>query len=156
MRKRSKYKPRPVLTDPVGYVVESSTPLADHGTYVIDWKLKNHMAMETLMKGMAGKPHLDTVVAARNITEGLMVVLGGADVDGTLARSGAALMDVCDRANLGKGTALRAAEMQALRDLMSLHDELLDVVTVGQMEKAIAYIKKEIRAGRAEQLKGIK
>jgi len=30
------------------------------------------------------------------------------------------------------------------------------VVTVGQMEKAIAYIKKEIRAGRAEQLKGIK
>ncbi len=32
MRKRSKYKPRPVLTDPVAYVVESSTPLVDHGT----------------------------------------------------------------------------------------------------------------------------
>jgi hypothetical protein len=156
VRKRSKYKPRPVLTDPVAYVVESSTPLVDHGTYVIDWKLKNHMAMETLMKGMAGKPHLDTVVAARNVTEGLMVTLGGADVDGTLARSGAALMDVCDRANAGKGTTLRAPEMQALRDLMSLHDELLDVVTVGQMERAIAYIRKEIRAGRAEQLKGIK
>jgi uncharacterized small protein (DUF1192 family) len=39
---------------------------------------------------------------------------------------------------------------------MSLHDELLDVVTVGQMERAIAYIKKEIRAGRAEQLKPMK
>jgi len=85
-----------------------------------------------------------------------MVRLGVADVHGTLSRSGAALMDVCDRANAGKGTALRAAEMQALRDLMGLHDELLDVVTVGQMEKAIAYIRKEIKAGRAEQLKGIK
>ena len=84
MRKRSKYRPKPVLTDPVAYVVESSTPLVDHGTYVIDWKLKNHMAMETLMKGLAKKPHLDTVVAARNVTEGLMVTLGGADVDGTL------------------------------------------------------------------------
>lgn len=155
MRKRSKYKPRPRLADPVAYVVESSTLLADHGTYVIDWKLKNHAAMEMLIKGLAKKPHLDAVVAARNITEGLMVVLDGKDVDGTLARSGVALMDVCDRANAGNGTALRAAEMQALRDMMALHDELLDVVTVGQMEKAIEYIKKEIKAGRAGRLKDV-
>jgi len=67
MRKRSKYRPKPVLTDPVGYVVESSTLLVDHGTYVVDWKLKNHMAMETLMNGLAGKAHLDTVAAALNI-----------------------------------------------------------------------------------------
>lgn len=155
MRKKSKYKPRPVLTDPVAYVVESSTLLADHGTYVIDWKLKNHAAMEMLIKGMAKKPHMDTIVAARNVTEGLMVVLDGTDVDGTLTRSGAALMDVCDRANAGKGTTLRAPEMQALRDLMALHDELLDVVTVGQMERAIAYIKKEIKAGKASVLKEV-
>ena len=155
MRKKSKYKPRAVLTDPVAYVVESSTPLADHGTYVIDWKLKLHVAIEMLVKGIAKKPHMDTVVAARNITEGLMVTLGGPDVDGTLARSGVALMDVCDRANAGKGTTLRAPEMQALRDLMALHDELLDVVTVGQMEKAIAYVKKEISAGRAGRLKDL-
>jgi hypothetical protein len=155
MRKKSKYKPRPLLTDPVAYVVESSTLLADHGTYVIDWKLKNHGAMEMLIKGLAKKPHMDTIVAARNITEGLMVVLDGPDVDGTLVRSGAALMDVCDRANSGKGTTLRAPEMQALRDMMALHDELLDVVTVGQMEKAIAYVKKEISAGRAGRLKDL-
>ena len=84
-----------------------------------------------------------------------MVTLGGPDVDGTLVRSGAALMDVCDRANAGKGTALRAPEMQALRDMMALHDELVDVVTVGQMEKAMAYIKKEIKAGRAGVLKEV-
>ena len=156
MRKKSKYKPRPRLTDPVAYVVESSTPLVDHGTYVIDWKLKNHVAMEHLIKGMAKKPHMDAVVAARNITEGLMVTLGGTDVDGTLLRSGAALMDVCDRANAGRGTTLRAPEMQALRDMMALHDELVDVVTVGQMERAMAYIKKEIKAGRAGVLKDVK
>ena len=156
MRKKSKYKPRPVLTDPVAYVVESSTLLVYHGTYVIDWKLKLHVAMEMLVKGIAKKPHLDAVVAARNITEGLMVTLGGTDVDGTLVRSGAALMDVCDRANAGKGTTLRAPEMQALRDMMALHDELVDVVTVGQMERAIAYIKKEIKAGKANVLKDVK
>jgi hypothetical protein len=39
---------------------------------------------------------------------------------------------------------------------MGLHDELLDVVTVGQFEKALAYAKKEINAGRAARLKDIK
>ena len=40
--------------------------------------------------------------------------------------------------------------------MMALHDELVDVVTVGQMERAMAYIKKEIKAGRAGVLKDMK
>lgn len=155
MRKRSKYKPKPVLVDPVAFVVESSTPLAEHGNYVLNWKLKNHAAFAALMKGLAKKDDLDTLVAARNVTEGIMVVLDGKDVDGTLARSAVALIDICERASAGKGTAMRATEMQAMRDLMQLHDELLDVVTVGQMEKAIVYAKKEIAAGRANRLKEV-
>lgn len=155
MRKRSKYRPRPVLTDPVAFVVESATMLGEHGTYVVDWKLKNHVAMEMLFRGVAKRAHIDTLVAARNVTEALMVTLKGADVDGTLMRSGAALMDLCDRGNAGKSLVLRAPEMQAMRDLMGLHDELLDVVTVGQMERAIAYAKREISAGRAARLKEV-
>jgi hypothetical protein len=43
--------------------------------------------------------------------------------------------------------------MQAMRDLMQLHDELLDVVTIRQFEDALAYARKEIAAGRASTLK---
>lgn len=32
MRKRSKYRPRPVLANPVAYVVESVTPVTKHGS----------------------------------------------------------------------------------------------------------------------------
>lgn len=155
MRKRSKYKPRPVLVDPVGFVVESVKPIVEHDNYVLDWKLKNNAAFAALMRGQATKTDMDTLAAAHNITDALLVILDGQDIDGTIARSAVAIMDICDRANAGKGVAMRANEMQAMRDLMQLHDELMDVVTLGQMEKAIAYAKKEIAAGRANRIKEI-
>ena len=156
MRKRSKYKPKPVLANPIGYLVESVTPLTQHETYVVDWQLRNNSAFEKLLKGIADKKDLNTLIASRNITEALIVTLGGQDIDGTLSRSAVALIDICARGNAGKGVAMKADEMQAMRDLFGLHDELLEVVTVGQFEKALAYAKKEINAGRAARLKDIK
>jgi len=153
MRKRSKYKPKPVLANPLGYVMESATPLIEHETYVVDWQLKNNSAFEKLLKGIADKKDINTLVAARNITEGLMVTLKGADADGTLARSAVALIDLCDRGNAGKSLVMKAEELQAMRDMMQLHDELLEVVTVRQFERALEYTKNEIKVGRASQLK---
>jgi hypothetical protein len=156
MRKRSRYKPKPVLVDPLGYVLESAKPLVEHDSYVLDWKLKNNEAFASLLKGQATRTDLDTLTAAHNITEALIVTLDGKDIDGTVARSAVALMDICARANAGKGTAMKAPEIQAMRDLMGLHDELMDVVTIRQLETALAYAKKEIAAGRANKLKEVK
>jgi hypothetical protein len=153
MRKRSKYKPKPVLQNPLGYVMESATPLIEHETYVVDWQLRNNSAFEKLLKGIADKKDINTLVAARNITEGLMVTLKGADADGTLARSAVALIDLCDRGNAGKSLVMKAQELQAMRDMMQLHDELLEVVTVRQFERALEYTKNEIKVGRARHLK---
>jgi hypothetical protein len=153
MRKRSKYKPKPVLANPLGYVIESATPLIEHETYVVDWQLRNNSAFEKLLKGLADKKDINTLVAARNITEGLMVTLKGTDTDGTLARSAVALIDLCDRGNAGKSLVMKAEEIQAMRDMMQLHDELLEVVTVRQFERALEYTKNEIKVGRASQLK---
>lgn len=153
MRKRSKYKPKPVLANPLGYVMESATPLIEHETYVVDWQLRNNSAFEKLLKGLADKKDINTLVAARNITEGLMVTLKGTDTDGTLARSAVALIELCDRGNAGKSLVMKAEELQAMRDMMQLHDELLEVVTVRQFERALEYTKNEIKVGRASQLK---
>ena len=153
MRKRSKYKPKPVLVNPLGYVMESATPLIEHETYVVDWQLRSNSAFEKLLKGIADKKVINTLVAARNITEGLMVTLKGADADGTLARSAVALIELCDRGNAGKSLVMKAQEIQAMRDMMQLHDELLEVVTVRQFERALEYTKNEIKVGRARHLK---
>lgn len=153
---RKKYRPRPVLLNTMEFVKESIKPPAEHDSYVVDWSLKNHIAFEALMQGQATRDHLNTLVAARNICEAITVTMKGLDPDGTLVRSEAALIDICDRANAGKGTAMRAAEMQALRDLMASHDELLKCVNVKQFEAALAYAKREVVEGRVRKLKAIK
>ena len=53
MRKRSKYRPKPVLANPLGYVIESMTPVAKHDSYLVDLKIKNSEAMYALLHGTA-------------------------------------------------------------------------------------------------------
>ena len=152
---KKKYRPKPVMLNTMEFVKESIKPLVEHDSYVLDWKLKNNVAFAALLRAEATRKDLDTLVAARNIVEALVVTLKGVDVDGTLARSAAALIDICARANAGKGTAMKAAEIQAMRDLMQFHDALLDAVTVKQFETALAYAKKELTNGRASALKSV-
>lgn len=154
---RKKYKPKKVLLNAHEWVVESITPLTQHASYVVDWTLKNNAAFEKLMRGEARRAEIDVLMAARNICEAISVTKFKAvdDDTGTLARSKVAIADICARANAGKGTAMKAAEMQAIRDLMVMHDMLLENVNVGEFEVALAYAKKEITSGRADKLKGI-
>jgi hypothetical protein len=156
MRKRSNYRPKPILLDPLGFVLESSAPISEaHKGYVLSWKIRNTSAFGSLLRGEATKDEMNCLVAARNIVEALLVICGIDKDDGTLARSACALIEICDRYNKGV-KALKAPEIQALRDMMSLHDELMDVVTLAQFERALAYAKKEIRAGKAQALKEVK
>lgn len=149
---RKKYRPKPVYVNPLDFVLESVKPLAEHGNYLLEWKLRNHLAFEALMKANASKRDLDNLIAARNICEALVHTLDGKDIDGTLTRSAVALIEIHQRASEGKGTAMRAAEIQAMRDMMQFHDELLDVVSVRQFETALNYARREIKAGRAQAM----
>jgi hypothetical protein len=155
VRKRSKYKPRPQLANPVEYVTESAQPLIEHSpSMVLTWKIRNTESFGRLIRGEAVRQDLDNLIACRNITEALLVVCGVKQDDGTLARSACALIEICDRLNEGK-KALYPAEMQALRDLLALHDDLLELVTVKDFESALLWAKKEIRAGKAQKVKAI-
>jgi hypothetical protein len=42
VRKRSKYRPKPVRVDAVSWVVSGVRPLTSVGSYFIDLKIKNH------------------------------------------------------------------------------------------------------------------
>ena len=154
---RKKYKPKQVMLNAHEWAVESATPLAQHDSYVVDWTLKNNAAFEKLMRGEARHAELDVLIAARNICEAISVTKFKAvdDDTGTLTRSKVAIADICARANAGKGTAMKAPEMQAMRDLMVMHDTLLENVSVREFEEALAYAKDEIRSGRADKLKGV-
>lgn len=150
---RRKYRPKPVLADPVGYVVEGVQPVASHGSYLVDLLLKNHSAMETLLKGTATKKHMDTLIAMHNVTEALYRMGFGRDYSDCIVRGKAALLDLCGRGAKTGRFVCRAPEIQAMNDLMELHDAQMAVITVSDMQKAIALGRHEIIHKRATVIK---
>jgi hypothetical protein len=145
MRKRSKYKPRPVLLNPVGFVMEGLSPVRAHTAFMLDLKIKNHAAMDSLTKGVATRSDIDTIISMVNMTEAFARMGFGKDY-GDVVRNGLqALRDVGKRGVAYGNFIMKASEMNALNSAMELHDAQMDVVTLNDMDAAIALVYEEYR-----------
>ena len=145
MRKRSKYRPRPVLLNPLGYVLEGMTPVSQHDQYLVELKIKTHLAMSTLTKGLATRIDIDTLIATVNIVEALYRLGFGREYADVVKGGLDALRSVGKRGAESGKFILKADEMNALNLAMELHDAQMDIITIRDMDKAIALVKEEFR-----------
>lgn len=145
MRKRSKYRPRPQLANPLGYVLESMVPVSKHESYLVDLKIKNHLAMATLTKGLATRTDIDTLIATVNITEALYRLGFGREY-AEVVRDGLEALRSVGRRGVESGKfVLKSSEMNALNLVMELHDAQMDLITIKDMEKAMDIVREEYR-----------
>ena len=145
MRKRSSYRPKRVLLNPVGYVLESLSPVTSHKSFMLDLKIKNHGSMDALTKGVAKTADIDALISMVNIAEAF-ARLGFGQEYGEVVRDGLqALRAVGKRGATTGSFILKAEEMNALNAAMELHDAQMEVVTLGDMDKAIALVYEEYR-----------
>jgi hypothetical protein len=145
VRKRSKYKPRAIIPDTMTWVRAGLKKVDDisAGTTL---KIRNHDAMNNLRLGVAARRDIDAIIDAANITEALAnrgigtdwkpEIRGGQDAILELARRGVA--------NSFRFIA-RGPELTALNTLMEVHDAQLEVVTVKQLETAMADVMESLR-----------
>lgn len=152
MRKRSKYKPRAVLANPVAWVLEGMTPVAHHESYLIDLKIKNHGAMAALTQGRATRIEIDALIAMSNVIEALWTLGFGTEYEDVIVAGQAALIEVGRRGLATGKFILRASEMSALNDLMELHDAQMDVITIRDMDQALAVVNKRVKAGKVQRI----
>jgi len=145
MRKRSKYRPKPVLVNPLGYVIESMTPVTKHENFLLDLKIKNSEAMVALMQGHATKADMDILIAMSNVTEALHQMGFGAEYRDVCVGGRAAILSVVSRAGKHGRFTPTGPEIQLLNLLMELHDAQMDIVTVRDIEKALALVKFKIQ-----------
>ena len=145
MRKRSKYRPRQILLNPLGYVLEGMTPVSQHEQYLVELKIKNHLAMATLTKGLATRTDIDTLIATVNIVEALYRLGFGREYADVVKDGLDALRDVGKRGVESGRFILKSSEMNALNLVMELHDAQMDIITIKDMDKAVALVKEEFR-----------
>ena len=152
MRKRSKYRPRAVLVNPLGYVLESLKPVSQHEQYLVELKIKNHLAMTTLTRGEATRGDIDTLIASVNIVEALYRMGFGREYADVVKDGLDALRSVGKRGVESGRFILKADEMNALNLVMELHDAQMELITIKDMDKAIALVKEEFRNRRMRSI----
>lgn len=146
MKKRSKYRPRRVLLDTMAFVKESLTPVAKHDNYLLDMKIVNSMAMASLMKGTATKRDMDVLVAMSNIVEALYELGFGRQYQDVATEGRYAILSIVYRAVERLRFVPTGEDIKRLNTLMELHDAQMDVITIADMERAIALAKRRIAA----------
>lgn len=152
MRKRSKYRPREVLVNPMAYMLETFRPVAQQDSYLLDLKIKNHGAMTALTQGHATRADIDTLIAMNNIVEALWRMGFGKEYEDVLTAGHAALLNIANRGAPTDHFIARGTEMTALNAMMELHDAQMEIITVGDMERAIAFARREFAAKRTTRL----
>jgi hypothetical protein len=143
MRKRSKYRPKGIIANPVAYVLESLVPVAKHESYLIDLKIKNSGAMNALLRGAATRDDMDALIAMSNITEALYKLGFGQEYGEVCIGGREAIIAITHRAVQHGRFVPTGPEIIKLNLLMELHDAQMDVITIKDMERALAYARQQ-------------
>ena len=152
MKKRSKYRPKGVLINPLAYVLESLKPVREHDSYLIDLKIKNHAAMEVLTKGRAVRADMDILINMVNVVEALYRLGFGEDYGDVVQQGLDALHEVGKRGVQTGRFILKAHEMSHLNLVMELHDAQMEVITVKDMERAVDLVNKEFEQRKMRRM----
>jgi hypothetical protein len=128
-------------------MLESLTPVAKHSDFLVNLKIRNHMSMQALTQGRATRAEMDDIIAMGNAVEALYRLGFGKDYEEVVRKGLDAILNVARRGvEKGERFILTAPEMNALNELMELHDEQMEVITVKDMENAMKLMEKEYRS----------
>jgi hypothetical protein len=78
------------------------------------------------------------------MTEAFCIMGFGKEYEGVMVKGREAIFNITERGKRVKKFGPTGLEIRALNDLLELHDAQMEIVTVRDMEKAIALVKHKI------------
>ena len=147
MRKKSKYRPKGVRLDTVNWVLSGMQKVGTLPTAGVGLKLKNHEALDSILKGQGTREHVDVIINAVNMAEAMVRIRDDLGADWvTEIRAAQDAIYTMGKRGVEKGRfAFTGPEMNAVKLVMDVHDAQLDECTVKDMERALAIVAEEIR-----------
>jgi hypothetical protein len=150
---RKKYKPKPVRLDATTWVINGFRNISETGDAVLHLKIKNHESLECLRKGLATRLDIDTIVGAFNIAEALARMKIGEDYAAEIKLGQDALLCAAKRGiERGDRFVMKAEELSCINLVLEIHDAQLEITTIGELEKAMDIVTKEIKMRRARPI----
>jgi hypothetical protein len=148
VRKRSNYRPKPQLPNPVAWIINGFKPVTQAG--IVNVQIKNHNAIDALRKGVAGREDMDTLIEALNISEALQRLGIGDEYKDELRAAQDALYEASKRGiDREYRFVLKAQELTAINLGMEIHDAQMEVTSIKHMEDALDIVRSEIKNRKA-------
>lgn len=136
MRKRSKYRPKPQLANPVAHVVQGFMPMAAAEDAMASLKIKNHLALSLLQQGQASQQDMKSLRTAFRIGIELSKLGIGEDCEPDL-QAGLQAVEQAERRGGATGPELTSVNLA-----MEIHDAQLGVTLINELETAIERLLK--------------
>ena len=147
---RRKYKPKGVRLDAITWVINGFRNISETGDAVLHLKIKNHESLECLRKGEATRMDIDAIISAFNMAEALARMQIGDDYAAEIKAGQDALLAVAKRGvSRDDRFVLKAEELTAINLVLEIHDAQLEITTIGELEKAMDIVMKEIKMRKA-------
>jgi hypothetical protein len=152
MKKKSKYKPKPIRVDTLTYIVSGFKKVADVPDAGTKLLIRNHVAFDEIREGRGTKDHVDMLIHMVNMCEALANLQLGRDWLPEIHQPQDAIYTMAQRGVSGKKFLFTGEEMGAVQQIIELHDEQLKNCSVKTMEEALAVIEKEYRHNKMRRI----
>ena len=154
MRKKSRYKPRPIIPDAMAYVrsgLLKITQVPEAGTKL---QLLNYSSLDEIIRGNPTKTHVDDLINVMNISEILADKYKiGDDYLDLIYKGQDAVYNMAQRGLSGKSFRFTGEELEVVKEVFELHTEQLKHTSVKQMEKALNDVRDVYLHRRARVIK---
>ena len=154
MRKKSNYTPKGVRLDNLNWILSGMKRVGTLPVAGVALKLKNHEALDSVLKGNGSRDHVDILIAAVNMSEALVRIRDDLGVDwSTEIRAAQDAIYTMGRRGFERNSfVFTGPEMTAVKTVMELHDAQLDNCSVREMEQALDIVCEEIRLKKARPI----
>lgn len=152
MRKKSKYKPKPVRNNTIAYVIAGMATVSNVPEAGLLLQLKNRAALDEILLGRGNRDHVEILIGMVNMAEVLASFGIGQDWMPEIEEAQEAVHNMAQRGISGKPFLFTGLEMQIVKTIQALHDQQLQQCTVKQMEQANDHIAKAVKHGKARQI----
>lgn len=144
MRKRSKYKPRPMLLDAMAWLKSGFAPLTAHTSANVDLRLRNTAAHGAILDGTATADDLDVLIGMSNMCTAL-ARKHGADWREEIRSAADAIEAMQKRYFKWRKVQATPAELEAITLMTQIHDAQLDAARITDLDEAIAIARKGVK-----------
>lgn len=137
MRKKSKYKQKPVITDTMAWVTGGMLPVSVAKEAMLNLGIKNHGALACLVKGTGTRADAVMLRSAFITARALAMLDIGKEYKPDLDKAQVTIAEMIARGDASGRYLFRGPEISIVNLGMEIHEAQMEVCTIAKLEEAV-------------------